>query len=236
MTNIDLTLSSLAYSNPMYGGEATTFTLTALDEDSDSATGNLVYLYAGQACEWDSDDECNVDAAQNYNVNGIPQEIKMTDEDGDGTYTADLTVSDVGTISVYAKVYYQGLIGTYTDEISAIREEVFGEGLTHDWGSGPIPNIGVSADANVEWSGFILPPQEDAYEIYLKSDNTGEFQIFPNAITGNRFCDYNPTAGPWSLENELTSISGTFRATTEDLIYTAQWVYVTSHLNLEELN
>ena len=224
MTNIDLTLSSLAYSNPMYGGEATTFTLTALDEDSDSATGNLVYLYAGQACEWDNDNECNIDAAQNDNVTGIPQEIKMTDENGDGTYTADLTVSDVGTITVYAKVYHEGLIGTYTDSSTGNVVTVDGEDLNHDWGGGAIDNINVTDNAIVEWTGFILPPQEDDYTIWLRNDDGSDFRIGEDEVTYNACCLFT-NVGTWSLKNELTSVSGTFRENAGNAHYVVEWEY-----------
>ena len=119
--------------------------------------GDLVYLYAEQVCTWDGTD-CNLHVTLNDNLAGLPQEIQMTDN-GDGTYSAPLTVNDVGTLSVSAKVFYEGLMGTYSMSGYTIVE--YNEGLRHDWGTGAINGFVYSADTiEVLWEGFVLPPAD----------------------------------------------------------------------------
>ena len=95
-------------------GVPSIFTLQAIDEfNTDMRSGgDLVYLYAEQVCTWEGID-CHLDVTANDNLAGLPQEIQMTDN-GDGTYTAPLKVNGVGNLSVSAKVFYEGLMSTYT--------------------------------------------------------------------------------------------------------------------------
>ena len=124
----------------------------------------------------------------------------MTDN-GDGTYSAPLTVNDVGTLSVSAKVFYEGLMGTYSMSGYTIVE--YNEGLRHDWGTGAINGFVYSADTiEVLWEGFVLPPADDNYKISLTSLNYGEFEIGGYSFTHN-YSDSGPFTAELSLTNEM---------------------------------
>ena len=157
---MDIFESTLTTTGNMQNGVSSIFTLQAKDSlaANISSTDDLVYLIAEDVCTWDGND-CISDPEENDNLEGLPQEFLMTNN-GDGTYTASLTVSDLGTLSVSAKVYRQGLKSEY-EKNSDTQDIKYGEGVVHDWGTGDINGMSLDVVGDiirVKFKGYILPP------------------------------------------------------------------------------